>query len=272
MNKVVHCITTIERGGAENQLLILVREQIRSGNKVYIVYLKGKPELEREFLDIGAEVIDILLNKNILIQVYLLFKYIRSENFILHAHLPRAELISFLCNTGSKLIITRHNAEPFYPRGPKLISKLLSRIITSRSNRCIAISYAVKDYIIRNKEINKKNQIDVVYYGFDNTYLKISSPQKHHEKFVIGSIGRLTHQKDQSTLLRSFAQYTKHNKAAQLLLVGDGELKQELQSLSKELGVFNKIVWVGKVPNVYEYLSIMDVFILPSIYEGFGMV
>jgi hypothetical protein len=48
--KVIHLITTIERGGAENQLLILVREQIEKDLDVEVFYLKGKPELEDSFL------------------------------------------------------------------------------------------------------------------------------------------------------------------------------------------------------------------------------
>ena len=50
MTNVLHVITTINRGGAENQLVVLVREQVKSGLDVTIVYLKGEPELEQEFL------------------------------------------------------------------------------------------------------------------------------------------------------------------------------------------------------------------------------
>ena len=55
MLRVIHCITTITRGGAENQLLILSREQIKSGRKVTIIYLNGKPELRQDFIDSGIE-------------------------------------------------------------------------------------------------------------------------------------------------------------------------------------------------------------------------
>ena len=57
MLRVIHCITTITRGGAENQLLILSREQIKSGRKVTIIYLNGKPELRQDFIDSGIEVL-----------------------------------------------------------------------------------------------------------------------------------------------------------------------------------------------------------------------
>ena len=59
MKSVVHLITTIARGGAENQLKVVVREQVRSGFKVKVIYLKDFPELRQELQNSGAEVINI---------------------------------------------------------------------------------------------------------------------------------------------------------------------------------------------------------------------
>ena len=65
-NKVTHLITTIERGGAEKQLLTLASEQVQSGIKVEVIFLKGKPELEKEFEESGVEVNKLLAGKNFL--------------------------------------------------------------------------------------------------------------------------------------------------------------------------------------------------------------
>ena len=62
MIKVLHVITTINRGGAENQLLVLVREQIKSGMEVSVLYLKGDPELEQDFSNAGAKVLHDIAN------------------------------------------------------------------------------------------------------------------------------------------------------------------------------------------------------------------
>ena len=56
MRKVTHVITTISRGGAENQLLVLVREQLAVNNAVRVIYLKDEPELIKEFIDLGVTV------------------------------------------------------------------------------------------------------------------------------------------------------------------------------------------------------------------------
>ena len=96
--KVIHLITTIERGGAENQLLILVREQIEKDLDVEVFYLKGKPELEDSFLKLGARVNSLLANKNFLTQILLFRRFINRSNFLVHTHLAQAELLaSIIC-------------------------------------------------------------------------------------------------------------------------------------------------------------------------------
>ena len=71
-NKVTHLITTIERGGAEKQLLTLASEQIQSGLKVEVIYLKGKSELKKDLEEYGVEVNKFLVGKSFLKQISLL--------------------------------------------------------------------------------------------------------------------------------------------------------------------------------------------------------
>ena len=67
--KIIHLITTIEFGGAEKQLLILARNQIKQGFKVEVFYLKGKPELKSKFEDAGVKVNSLLVDRPFIFQV-----------------------------------------------------------------------------------------------------------------------------------------------------------------------------------------------------------
>ena len=272
MNKVIHCITTIERGGAENQLLILIKEQINVGKKVIILYLKGEPTLKQDFLDAGAEVLDILYKKPLLIQILVMYKFIKKEGYILHAHLPRAELISAATCKKNKLIISRHNSEKFFPRAPKFLSSFLSILVTNKASACIAISESVKNHILSNKEILSKDKIEVVYYGYDIKFPNNNYQKTRHTQFTIGTIGRLVEQKDQKTLLKAFAEFLRINSNSKLIIVGEGNLKGSLIDLAKRLNILDKILWSDKTNNVADYLLKMDIFVLPSRYEGFGLV
>jgi glycosyltransferase involved in cell wall biosynthesis len=279
-NKVTHLITTIERGGAEKQLLTLASEQTQSGLNVVVLYLKGKPDLRNEFEAAGVEVNNLLLGKSFLKQIFLLSKYLRKNPSPVHAHLPKSELLAAIVVRNKCFIFSRHNSEPFWPGGPRIISNLLSKYVCTRASQGIAISNAVKSYLIKRGEIPTGYTIDVVYYGFQKDIstnaaglgliTNIMSGQSSNYK--IGTIGRLVPQKDYPTLLNAFSNVLKSVPNTDLYVVGEGYLQKDLIELSKSLGVDGKVHWLGKTEYIHEFLSIVDLFILPSKYEGFGLV
>ena len=279
-NKVTHLITTLERGGAEKQLLTLASEQVQSGLKVEVIFLKGKPELKKEFEESGVEVNKLLVGKSFLKQISLLYKHLRKNPSPVHAHLPKSELLAAIVVTKKYFIITRHNSEPFWPGGPRIISNLLSKFVCKRASQGIAISNAVKSYLIKRGEIPNGYTIDVVYYGFQKDISTNAAGLKlitnlitsQSSIFKIGTIGRLVPQKDYPTLLNAFSNVLEKLSDAELYVVGEGYLQKDLIKLSKSLGVNGKLHWLGKTEYIKEFLSKIDLFILPSKYEGFGLV
>ena len=279
-NKVTHLITTIERGGAEKQLLTLASEQVQSGIKVEVIYLKGKPELKKEFEESGVEVNKLLVGKSFLNQISLLTKYLRKNPSPIHAHLPKSELLAAIVVPNKYFIFTRHNSEPFWPGGPRIISNLLSKFVCKRASQGIAISNAVKNYLIKRGEIPTGYTIDVVYYGFQKDIstnvaglgLITNIMNGQSSDYKIGTIGRLVPQKDYPTLLNAFSNILKSLPNTDLYVVGEGYLQKDLIELSKSLGIDGKVHWLGKTEYVKEFLSKIDLFILPSKYEGFGLV
>lgn len=272
MIKVIHCITTIERGGAEKQLLILVREQIKAGMEVTIIHLKGREELKNDFLIAGAKVVDTYNGKILLWQIYKLRKALKNQKIILHAHLPRAELISMIAHGKSVFIISRHNAEKFFPKAPYSVSRILSLFVTRRVDKCIAISEAVKFFIIDRGEIKDLNKIIVIHYAYDSNFTYNPKFKVKNKVFNIGTIGRLVLQKDQITLLKAFYQFLTICPNATLTVVGNGNLKNKLQKFCGENSIQNKVLWIEKTSDSYRNLYGMDLFVLPSKYEGFGLV
>lgn len=278
--KITHLITTIERGGAEKQLLILASEQVKSGLQVEVFYLKGKPELKTEFEAAGVLVNSILVGNNLLKQILILSKYLRNSPSPVHAHLPKSELIAGFVVSNKHFIFSRHNAEPFWPSSPKIISNFLSKIVCKRAAKGIAISNAVKNYLMDRGEIPQNYPIDVVYYGFQN---KTSLNPKGLEmvtklvtekssNYKIGTIGRLVPQKDYPTLLSSFSAILKNSSNVDLYIVGEGYLQKDLIELTRKLGIDKNVHWLGKTEFINEFLSSIDLFILSSKYEGFGLV
>jgi glycosyltransferase involved in cell wall biosynthesis len=278
--KIIHLITTIERGGAEKQLLTLVREQVKSGLGVEIFYLKGAPELKQQFENYGATVNQTLLKKSFIQQVFTLRKHLNQDQAPVHAHLPKSELLASLSCSKGMFIFTRHNSEAFWPGAPKILSNMLSRIVAKRSASGVCISNAVKDYVIQRGELSKEYDLKTIYYGFekfeqlDTKALAEVKDQLRVRPGVlrVGCIGRLVRQKDYPTLLSAIKQVIDSGIDVELFIVGEGVEKDNFVEFTRELGINARIRWLGRTPYVNEFLSLLDLFVLPSIYEGFGLV
>ena len=278
--KVLHVITTLNRGGAENQLLTLTRQQVKDGLEVSVLPLKGTLDLGVFFRESGVEVIENYCNLNWFIQTLKIRSYLKRSKFtIIHAHLPRAEVTSALASQ-NRFVITRHNSEIFFPGAPNLISTKLSRWVTKRSYMVICISKAVLKFISDNHELATK--ATVVYYGRDveEIYVKDKLLRNQFLKELdIGAkcaiyvtLARLTPQKDIFTLIKAFKLVSESNIDARLIIGGEGELKVELQEFASKLGVSEKIRWLGNIKNTDELYNASDLFVFTSIYEGFGLV
>ena len=267
-------ITTISRGGAENQLKVLVREQIKSGYKVTIFYLKNTPELAETFEALGAKVDHRLFGKNIFVQYSILRRVVKQHDGAVHAHLPRAELISAAATKGIGLVVSRHNAEPFFPGAPRVASIFLSRYVERRSKKVIAISKAVSEYLLQSREIKNVSKLKVIYYGYDTDFMETNenATRSIHSQFTVGTVARLVPQKDFPTLLKAFQSFLTKFPDSRLLIVGTGILEKELMKLSDQLGINNHVTWYGKTNDVKSLIQQMDLFVLPSKYEGFGLV
>ncbi|MBN1356804.1 glycosyltransferase family 4 protein [bacterium] len=90
---------------------------------------------------------------------------------------------------------------------------------------------------------------------------------------VIGVVARLSREKGHDILLRAFQQVVKIRTDAELLVVGDGENRDTLHGLARELGIDNRIVWTGELnrAGVLEAYAVMDLAVVPSRFEGFGL-
>jgi glycosyltransferase involved in cell wall biosynthesis len=134
--------------------------------------------------------------------------------------------------------------------------------------------------LIKRGEIPTGYTIDVVYYGFQKNNSTNSEGLNlitnlmggRNSNYNIGTIGRLVSQKDYPTLLSAFSNILKSAPNTDLYVVGEGYLQKDLIELSKSLGIKDKVHWLGKTEYIKEFLSKIDLFILPSKYEGFGLV
>jgi glycosyltransferase involved in cell wall biosynthesis len=278
---IVHVITTIDRGGAEQQLLTLVREQLSMNKSVTVFVLKGSMSLLEEFKTLGAVVENLSSESFGLRQILLLRRTLKPLSpDVVHAHLPRAEVLTRLAliKTSYPFIVSRHNIERFLPSNILNISSILSRFITRRSRFVIAISNAVVSFLSSQNEVSKRSNLKCVYYGYQKnlgeSIVAKSNVQLNSESHnvLIGTIARLVPQKDLFTLLSAFKFVVGEFANSKLIIVGDGWQKEELVHYAKSLGINEQTVFIPSTKTRLEILYSLDVFVLTSKYEGFGLV
>lgn len=117
------------------------------------------------------------------------------------------------------------------------------------------------------------NAIEVERFLFNEEKRNEIRESYHLEdKIVIGHVGRFMLQKNHKFLIKIFKAIHDKNENTVLLLIGEGELEQEVRNQVEELKLQDSIIFTGSIPNVNEMYQAMDAFILPSLYEGLPVV
>lgn len=276
---VCHVVTTIERGGAENQLLMLAKGQIEHGFSVTVCPLKGELELEHEFRKYGVEIIKTLHGVGFFTQIKEMKKLNRNHYSIVHAHLPQAELLVSLSGFRN-YVVSRHFGGQFFPGRISFISRWLSKLAVMNAGCVVAISESVAKYLVTNHELLDSTLLKVVPYGFDEevflgTNQKLSNPgMAPNKKRLFGTISRLSEEKDLSTLIKAFHlhQLNSEFRGNQLEIYGAGSLESSLRQLITDLSLEDCVRLMGRTQDPEQVINDFDVFVLTSKFEGFGMV
>lgn len=117
-------------------------------------------------------------------------------------------------------------------------------------------------------------KFDIIYNGIDldkfvfNPEVRKKVRRKYdlEDKYVIGHIGRFNVQKNHKKLISIYEELCKRKKDAVLVLIGEGELKDEIESLVKEKSL--NVIFVGVTDAIPQWLQAMDIMVLPSLFEG----
>lgn len=171
-----------------------------------------------------------------------------------------------------------HNAIKFEKITTKLLDYLSKPFIRYYATELLACSY-VAGYGLFGKNKYVEQNLRVIFNGIDSqTYKfdifkreKIRNELNLNNKFVVGSVGRLSKQKNYSLLINIFEKIKSIRDDSILLLVGSGEDKPLLEKQAKSLNIDKNIIFYGESNNVADLLQSMDVFVLTSLYEGLGI-
>ncbi len=173
--------------------------------------------------------------------------------------------------TGKPLVITMHSTESDRTIGhPWPAIERQEKGAVQSADAIVAVSERLKRELIKNYGV-KPEKISVIYNAIDRTEFNL--PRTNERSKIVLYTGRLSPQKGIDHLIRAFKTVTKNDKDALLYIVGEGPELKNLIELSIDLGLSDKVIFLGRVSDedIDYFYSIARVFVMPSVSEPFGI-
>lgn len=291
--KVLLFVDRMRHGGIQQFLVENIKHMDKSKVDIDVLTLDDGQTypLEKAIVDAGAtyyKLKGIWINKPI---DY--FKYAKAieEFFTAHSeykvvHMNASSKNFILLKYAKKhnvpvRIAHSHNID-FQTKNPlkKLIGNFLKVPMKKYATDYFACSYLAGEWLFGKKNIeNKKVQVIHNAVDYDNFKYNKKAREKMRKEFQIkdneilfGHVGRFTNQKNHTFLIDIFNEIHKQNKNTKLILVGIGEKEEEIKEKVKELNLQKSVIFAGFRKDVNKIMQAMDVFLLPSLYEGLPVV
>lgn len=157
----------------------------------------------------------------------------------------------------------------------KILKPILNKTVTDRfaCGTDAAIALWGKKAVEQNRVYIMRNAIETDQFAFDpEVRQSMRSSFGITNEIVLGTVGRLSYQKNSEFNIEIFNAYHKLNPKSILLIIGEGELKNEMEKLSEAYGIEDSIKFLGRRNDVNKLMMAMDAFLLPSRYEGLPIV
>lgn len=227
------------------------------------------------FIANKSKVFLIERRKNIFKYVITLLKIIRKNKYdIIHVHGNSSLMVleMFIAKVaGVKIRIAHsHNTQCSHPKLHRLLQPIFLQLCTNY----FACGEAAGVWLYGNNKFQViKNGIVIKNFSFDiDTRREYRKKLNIDNEVLIGNIGHFNTQKNHFFLIETFAEIKKKCNNVKLLLIGDGELLVEVKEFAKNKEVYNDVIFLGNVTDANCYIQAMDIFWLPSLFEGFPMV
>lgn len=282
LNKIMFFLPSLGGGGAERTVIQLANNLVQLGRKVDVVVcdisgVKGKllPEVDPQI-----QLIDLNCGR-VANTIFPLKKLLQAVEYdVLVATQTHTNIIAALARRLAKSqvrLILREVSTPsknLKLQGmAKWLLKTLVKMTYPAASQVVCVSNGVLDDFREYYDYSKNNLVTIYNPVIDETYAeKLQVPVQHRffqpEHKVILAVGRLTEAKNFGFLIRSFhALYQQHSET-RLIILGEGELRGELEQLVHDLSLSDVVDLPGFDPNPYAYFKYAELFVLSSNWEG----
>lgn len=266
--KILYVITGLGGGGAEKVVCDLADKMNNFGHQVKIIYLKDRQVVVKpksndiELIYLGFENFISFFSSSIKLKKIIS----KFKPDVIHSHMVHANLfvrLNRLFVQMPRLICTAHNAN----EGGYIRMKLYS-LTNNFSDLDTNVSNEALERFIKIKAFDEK--AIAIYNGIDLKKFEFSKKSREYVINII-AVGRLTEQKDYPNFLKALS-LLPNKSIINVKIVGDGSEKNNIQKLISEYNLENTVEMLGRREDIPQLFSKADIFVLSSLYEGFGLV
>lgn len=288
--KICYIISNLSIGGAQLLLFDLINNLKNENLEITVITIDSGYYIKK-FEDAGIRIIDIkskgLINPLIFFRLKNKLKEIQPH--IVHTHLLKADFYGRLSAKWLQIPViftTCHNDSTTHSQKKNnknnIFDSIDNWVIDYTNSYIIAISEKVKQFLINRKDEKISERMSVIYNGIDikkEEYILNPEKIKYFKKtlglterdFIVSIVGRLEEQKGHIKFLTmSLEVIKKYN--LKILIIGDGSQKDSIKNFIRTKNLESNVFLLGFIPDTEKYYEISHLIVIPSLWEGFGIV
>lgn len=284
--RVLQIIGIVCGGGVEAVIMNYYRHIDRSKIQFdFVVDGYEKTILDDEIKSLGGKVYHVEpYKKNIFRYMNQIYHIVRDNHYdIVHSNMNTLSVFSLFPAwlAGAHQRILHNHSTAVRSEGMRSVMKTILRPLAPLfANRYAACSRLAGDWMYGKKMMASgivtviNNAVDLDEYAFSQELRKKYRRELNipADAFVVGHVGRFMYQKNHAFLIDVFREVVRQNPKAILMLIGDGELRHEIEQKVASYNLIDKVRFLGLRKDVKKLYNCMDVFVLPSWYEGLPVV
>lgn len=278
--RILHVVVNMNRGGAETLIMNLYRNIDRT--KFQFDFLTFKEGVfDKEILELGGKIYRISYVNDVGHFGYQkeLDRFFSDHQSykIVHSHMDK--MSGYVLKSAAKYKIPVRIAHSHSTKSEghiinRVYKWFAGRLLLNNLTNKVACSKLAGNWLFNGKSNDiyiVKNGIDLGKFSYSEDIRQaIRNELEIDEKtLAIGHVGRFSHPKNHAFLLEIFFELLKTRPNCKLVLVGEGKLRKEIEKKAANLGIADKVFFLGLKENIHEIMQAFDVFCFPSLYEGF---
>jgi glycosyltransferase involved in cell wall biosynthesis len=280
--RILHVLGTTELGGAESRIMDLYRHIDRNLVQFdFAVHTNKEGYFDKEITELGGRIFRVPR-----FRIYNYFSYRKAfkklfrehrEFKMVQGHITSSAAIYLpIAKKAGVSVTIAHARSAGVDKGMKgSLTRWMRRKLSEKTDYMFTCSHKAGVSVFGEKAVEQgktifiPNAIDSAQFAYhEEIRMKLRRELGLEDKYVIGHVGRFHYAKNHEYLLKIFAVLSGYDSRYELILLGEGGGMENIKTLARELGIADRVHFLGNHGNIYDYYQIMDYFVYPSRFEG----